>query len=181
MRQLDPNPQIWLSPCGARRLGVAEAAVPARLLPPPCQTRGFTPVLIPFLQPAPVRPAPGRDVRGGPKPQLLPWANRGTGGQRCLCPQLGTGHPARDGGPLGARGGQAGSPVHRSPRSRARRAAESGAWSAAQLVRAGGPGGPQLLLTLLPLNVMIKLPFPISADPSASKTVGPNEHTAQQL
>lgn len=26
-----------------------------------------------------------------------------------------------------------------------------------------------------------KLPFPISADPSASKTVGPNEHTAQQL
>lgn len=26
-----------------------------------------------------------------------------------------------------------------------------------------------------------KLPFPISTDPSASKTVGPNEHTVQQL
>lgn len=77
---------------------MAEAAVPARLLPPPCQTQGFTRVLIPFLQPAPVGAAPGRDVRGGPKPQLGKPRHRGTAGDRAPCEGQGPfGCPGRAG------------------------------------------------------------------------------------
>lgn len=47
--------------------------------------------------------------------------------------------------------------------------AESGAFSAAQLVRAAGRGGLQLLLTLFPLNVMINSPSRLALIPLPPK------------